>query len=174
MKLRALVKDVMNKNVRTIGLDDSVENAAKIMKKYDVGSVLVIGEKNVKGIITTKDVVYKCVADKCGSTAKEIMTKDVITISPNTTIEDAAKLMVERNIEKLPVLDNNRIVGIITNNDILRVEPALFEILLERMKIGLKRPTDDDLEFEECEVCGNYSDDIEEVNGVATCAECRD
>lgn len=174
MKLNVLVEDVMNKKIKTVGLDDPVEKAAEIMKKYNVGSVLVTGEKRVKGIITTMDIVYKYVADKKGKTAKDIMTKDMITISPKMKIGDAAKLMVERRVEKLPVLDNERIVGIITNNDILKVEPALFEILLERMKMGAKRIKPSDMEFSECEICGNYSDDLEEVNGVYTCSDCRD
>jgi CBS-domain-containing membrane protein len=101
------------------------------------------------------------------------MSKDLITISPDKVIEDAARLMVKKGIEKLLVFDKGKMIGIITSTDILTIEPALFEILLERMKIDGGPTREDQVEFEECERCKKYSDDIEEVNGVYLCRECR-
>ena len=60
----------------------------------------------------------------------------LVRVSPDKTIEEAARIMVEKGIEKLLVFEMDRLAGIITNNDILRIEPALVEIMLERLKFG--------------------------------------
>ncbi len=173
MKFNALVKDVMTKKIRSIGVSDPIKKAAMMMKKYKIGSVLVMSGGRVVGILSTRDIVYKHIASGKGKKAKDVMSKSLIKISPKKTIEHAARLMVSKRIEKLPVFDKDRLVGIITNNDILRVEPALFNILLERMKMGALRMREE-TGFSGCEVCGNYSDDVKEVDGVYKCEECRD
>ncbi len=171
MKLNILVGDVMTRHVKRIDINDTVDKAAQMMRDEKIGSVVVMGEKNVKGIITTTDIVYKYVADKQGQRVADIMSKELITISPSETIEEASRKMVKHGVEKLLVFDKNMLVGIITNNDIIKVEPMLVEILLERFKIGAsKQPSDVDIN--ECESCGNYSDSIEEVNGAYICQEC--
>jgi CBS domain-containing protein len=138
MKYTVLVGEVMRTDVKKIDMGEPIEKAARIMKNENIGSVIVVGDKNIKGIVTATDIVYKHVADKKGKTVSDIMTKNPVTISPEKTIEEAAGLMVEKGIEKLLVFDKNKLVGIITNNDILRVEPALFNILLEQVKMGSK------------------------------------
>lgn len=178
MRFNAVVGEVMNKNVRTVSMDTPISDVAKIMRDNRIGSVMVIGEKNVKGILTMSDIVHKHIADGIGKVASDIMSVNVISIAPNITVEAAAKIMVEKKIEKLPVFDKGRLVGIITNNDVIRIEPALIEILIEKMKVGLtsKEPTEfDNIPFGEsqCEICGNYTDDVEEVGGVWTCSHCR-
>jgi len=172
MRLNVLVREVMKKTVKAVDMNDSIDKAATMMKDNRIGSVVVIGEKNVKGILTTRDIVYKHVALGHGKNASDIMTKDLITIAPDKTIEDAARLMVKKGIEKLLVFDNGKMVGIITSTDILTIEPALFEILLERMKIGGGSNREDQVEFEQCDRCKKYSDEIEEVNGAYLCKEC--
>ncbi len=178
MRFEALVGEVMNSNVRTVSMDTKIDEAAKIMRDSRIGSVIVTGEKNIKGILTMSDIVYKHVAEGRGDVVSDIMSINIISVEPTSTIEDAARLMVEKKIEKLPVFDKGRLVGIITSNDVLRVEPALLEILIERMKMGLtaKEPANGEdvlLGEGQCEVCSNYTDDVEEINGVWTCSHCR-
>lgn len=173
MKLTVTVKDVMKKNVKTIDMNDSINKAAKTMQENRIGSVVVMGQKNVKGIITTRDIVYKHVANGNGKTANDIMSKDLVSIAPDNTIEDAARLMVKKGIEKLIVFDRNKMVGIITSTDILTIQPTLFEILLERMKIDGGPIKEDQVEFNQCQRCKKYSDEVDEVNGVYLCADCR-
>lgn len=175
MRFAALVGEVMKTGVKKIGMDEPIEKAAQVMRDERIGSVVVTGEKNVKGIVTTSDIVYKHVASGRGALVKDIMSTDIVSIAPDQTIEDAARLMVSKRVEKLLVFDGDKLVGILTNNDVLRVEPALFEILLERLKIAgpaMRRPEAEPLLA--CESCGNYSDSIEEVDGVYICAECRE
>lgn len=174
MRFKALVKEVMRKKIKTVRMNDPIKKAARIMKKNNIGSVLVMNKGVVEGIVTDRDIVFKFVALKKGNMAKDIMTKDPVTISQKKTIEDAALLMAKKKIEKLPVIDNGKIVGIITSNDILKIEPALFNILLEKMKIGQPAKFVREINFGECEICGNYSDDIEEKNGEYMCKECRE
>ncbi len=162
----------MNKDVETVSLEDTITHAAKIMKEKKIGSLLIKGYPI--GIITATDIIYKHVAEGKGNHVKDIATSPVITISPNRTVEQAAKLLAEKNIEKLPVLDGDRIVGIVTATDILKVQPSLFEILLEKMEtVSGPSAEEERMEFSECESCMNYSDDVEEVDGKFLCSECR-
>ena len=172
MRFNVLVGEVMKTDVKTARPEDDVEKAAKIMRDNEIGSVVVKSDKNVLGIVTTSDIVYKYVADKRGHKIQDIMTTDLVNISPRMNIEAAAKLMVKKNIEKLLVFDKGSLVGIITNNDILGVEPALFEVLLERMKMGGLPPSDMS-EYAQCEACGNYDDSVGEIEGEYTCEECK-
>ena len=176
MKFQATVEEVMVEDVKTVKLDDSIKTAAIMMSKYRIGSVVVMGGKHLKGILTAEDIVQKHVAQDMGEKVSDIMTKDPYTIEPSKTIEDASRLMAEKRIKKLPVVSGDKVIGIITASDIIRVEPALYEILLEQLKI--ERPelarvrTASDTN--QCEVCGNYTDDLEDVNGVWTCGSCKE
>lgn len=171
--MTALVKDVMRKRIKTIKDTASVKAAARIMEKNRIGSVVVLKKNKIVGIVTKTDIVYKHVA-KGKRTLKEIMTKRPIKISSNKTIEEAAKTMTENNIEKLLVFDKGKVVGIISITDILKVEPALFTILLERLR--QKGPVLESQEpmFGVCEACGNYSDELREVNGLWVCPSCAE
>ena len=176
MKFKALVREVMNKDVITIEIEDSIKNAAMLMKKHRIGSLVVVGAKKIKGIITAEDIVYKHVADNKGVHVNEIMSENLIVIEPAKTIEEASDIMVRNGIKKLPVMEGNNLVGMITATDIMRIEPVLYETLLERMKISGKS-LKSDLKggpIDQCEICGNYSDDINEVEGEWVCSACRE
>lgn len=175
MKYEAYVRDVMNTNVKTVDITDSIQKAAQIMQQFRIGSVIVTGDKNIKGIVTAEDIVYKYVARDEGETVSDIMTRDPITITPDKRLGDAAELMAEKKIKKLPVLENGRIVGIVTASDIVKIEPALHEILLEQLKItrpGSPEPPAGGM-FQ-CEMCGNYSDEVQEIDGVWICPDCEE
>jgi CBS domain-containing protein len=176
MKFEARIRDVMNTNVKTVDMSDTIQKAAHIMSQFRIGSVIVMGDKHIKGIVTAEDIVYKHVARGSGTTVVDIMTRDPITISPDKKLEDASKIMTEKQIKKLPVLENGRIVGIITASDIVRIEPALFEILLEQLKITRSGtgPESPGANVLQCEVCGNYSDEVQEVDGVWICPGCEE
>ncbi len=173
MRYNAFVKEVMNKKVKTVSPADSIKKAAGIMKKNKIGSVVVMGKKGVVGILTPSDIVYKHVANRKGRKVSDIMTKNPVTISPNKTLEEAAKLLTEKGIEKLPVFEKKKMIGIITSNDILKIEPALFEILLENMLIGGPVRKEEPFLFDQCESCGNYSDNLKKSSGSWLCEECR-
>lgn len=173
MKLTSSVKDVMRKNIVAISEKDSIKKAAQVMKNNDIGSVIILdSRKTVKGIVTKTDIVYKFVAQGNDS-LKSVMTKKIITISPNDNIEKAAEIMAKNHVEKLLVSEKSRIVGIISATDILKTEPGMHTILFEMLKRKGAFGGIQESQFGTCESCGNYSDDLKEYNGVFVCAECR-
>jgi CBS domain-containing protein len=174
MKLNILVKEVMRKNLVIIKDNDSVKKAAMLMKNTDIGSVLVIDKKkNVIGIVTKSDIVYKFVAEG-RSSVKSIMTRKIITVKPEDSIEKAAETMTKNHIEKLLVSRKNMIIGIISATDILKTEPGMHTILFEMLKSkGSFSRGGQDSFFGVCESCGNYSDELKESGGIWICPECE-
>lgn len=171
MRFKVLVKDAMKKDVKTVDRKAPIESVAAIMREYNIGSVIIMDGSVVSGIVTMKDIVYKHVASGTGRVVGDIMSVDIVTIPASASIEEAATLMQEKGIERLPVVENGSLIGIISSNDILRIEPALFDLLLEKMKIG-NVSEDDRKSFGQCENCGNYSDNLTEQSGIFVCEEC--
>jgi CBS domain-containing protein len=116
------VKDIMTKNVTTVNSSASVEEISKIMKNLNVGSVPVVDGNRVVGIVTDRDIVLRDIAMNKTSEhlkASDIMSKGISTVTPETDVEQAAQLMAERQLRRLPVINNNmEIVGIVALGDI--------------------------------------------------------
>ena len=126
------VKHAMNRNVFVANPDVTVKEAAKIMTHYRIGSLIVMEDKKVVGIITELDILWKVVAgglDPETTQIKDVMTKGVITIKADQTVEEAADLMVQKNVKKLPVLDDHKLVGIVTATDLISFQPKLIDAL---------------------------------------------
>jgi len=133
------IKEVM-RPVRTIAPNSNIKEAAKLMTKYSIGSLVVVEEdkknphsKKVLGILTERDVLMKVVAEGKSSekvSVEEIMTFKLITISPDAYIDDAVFLMMQHKIKKLPVLDGDTLVGIITSTDIVANSEDVGEFYL--------------------------------------------
>ncbi len=137
-----LVKDAMNKKIIVTKPDVTVRDIAKVMTRYRVGSLLVVSNQKLLGIVTELDIIWKIVAndmDPKTTLVQDIMTKKVITIKSDKTLEDATHLMVENEIKKLPVLKNNKLVGIITATDLISVQPKLIEALAKIMLFEEKK-----------------------------------
>ncbi len=119
------VKDIMIRDVKTIEMSATMAEAAKLMKKNRIGSLVVI-DNNLRpiGIITERDFAYKIIAENKGTDmkVKDIMTCDVKTIDQDRTLKDAAKLMAAHVIKRLPVVSGGKLVGIISIEDIMRAE----------------------------------------------------
>lgn len=136
------VGDIMTTNVIDAKPDDSIEHIAKLMYANRIEGIVIIGRykgKNRNGIITSKDIVYKVVAkgrDPKKTIANDIMTHGIITISPNNTIDEAARLMRRFDIRRLPVANEKKeIIGIITESDIARISPELHILISEGARI---------------------------------------
>jgi len=124
-----LVREVMNKKVMTVKPDLILRKAAEIMSNYHIGSLVVLENDKLAGILTERNVLVAVAEGKDPelTTVEEVMAKKVITIEPGKTIEDAVNLMKDNKIKKLPVIDGEKLVGIITASDIIVVEPKLIE-----------------------------------------------
>ncbi|MEM5853610.1 MAG: CBS domain-containing protein [Candidatus Aenigmatarchaeota archaeon] len=123
-----LIKDVMNRNVVIVKPGISLREASRMMCERHIGSLVVVEDEDIKGIITQTDIL-KAVAqekDLDTTTVGEIMNKKVFTIDYEKTIQDAVDLMMEKRIKRLPVTKEGKLVGIITASDIITVEPKLI------------------------------------------------
>jgi CBS domain-containing protein len=122
-----LVKDVMNKNVVVAKPIVTLREAAKVMGEMNMGSLVIMEEDKIVGIVTSTDIL-KAIGegkDPDKVTISEIATKSVITIQADEPLEKAVDIMVKNKIKKLPVLMNEKLVGIITVSDIAIVEPKI-------------------------------------------------
>jgi CBS domain-containing protein len=113
------VRDVMTKNPRTVAPSDSIQRAATIMKEVDTGFVPIVENGKVVGVVTDRDIVIRAVA--AGSfdrPVSEIATNDLVSVESGATTRDAEKLMSDRQIRRIAVVDNGRLVGIVSLGDI--------------------------------------------------------
>jgi CBS domain-containing protein len=136
------VGDIMNRDVISIEASAPVTEVAKLMKKHEVGSVVVSKAKKAEGIITEKDIVYKVVivgADASKVTAEKIMSKPLKVVTPETSVEEAAQAMKRYNLKRFPVVnDTNELVGMISEGDISRVLPSIIDLIEEKAEAGFQ------------------------------------
>jgi CBS domain-containing protein len=121
------VSSIMIRDVKTIGENDSLQQACKVMQINNIGSVIIVaGNKEVDkvpvGIITERDIVKHIAIDPSHShlSARESMSHPLITVAPNASLKDALRLIVSRDIRRLPVVDSGKLVGIVTDKDIYK------------------------------------------------------
>jgi CBS domain-containing protein len=119
------VGEVMTRGVITIGEDESVASAMKAMVERHVSSIVVQkrDESDVYGIVTRKDIINSVVGrgnDPLKILVSEVMTKPVMTITSSMDVVAAAKLMEKTSVRRFPVVENNVLVGLISNSDIFR------------------------------------------------------
>ena len=126
------VGEFMNRDLVQVTPETPVKRCAEVMAAERVSSALVTEKKRVLGIVTEKDLARKIVAKGLNAEeilAKDIMTTNVVTITPDTSLYDAMVLIDKKKIKHLPVVDKNAVVGIITAMEILRIQPSYMEIL---------------------------------------------
>jgi PAS domain S-box-containing protein len=117
-------RDVMSGEVTTIPMDESVVSAAKLMSENNISCVVVVNNETIAGILTETDLLRKVSGqnkDFDKIRIAEIMSSPVMGIAPELSVLEVSRIMKERNIRRLPVIENNRLVGIITQTDLVRV-----------------------------------------------------
>jgi len=115
------VRDVMTSSVDWVTPDTSVVKVAQLMKKDDVGSIPICKENRLIGMITDRDIVLKVVAaggNTNNISAKDIMNTDIISVSADQDVHEAANLMSKYQIRRLPVLETGKLVGILAIGDL--------------------------------------------------------
>jgi len=129
-----LVREIMIENVRTVRPNSTVTEIVRKMNKFEIGSVVVVeGEKPV-GIITERDILRRVLEVTLASEAlkaKEIMSAPLITVSDQSTVDEAARIMIDKRIKKMPVVHEGKLVGILTSTDVMRSKPKLVELLAD-------------------------------------------
>jgi CBS domain-containing protein len=115
------VKDIMTKNVASVRPESTVFEAAGLMQKLNVGSIPVCDQNGVVGIVTDRDIVLRNVtagADPKTTPVSSIMTTGVATVSPDTDVDALGAIMSQRQVRRVPVVENNSLVGIVALGDL--------------------------------------------------------
>jgi CBS domain-containing protein len=118
------IKEVMTRDVRACEPNATVADAAKLMAQEDVGPVPIVEDGRLVGIVTDRDIVVRVVAegrDPNATTVKEIASTDLVTVSPGDDLDEVLNLLAERQVRRLPVVEGERLVGIVAQADIARL-----------------------------------------------------
>ncbi len=172
-----IVREAMSSPVIMVGENDSTADAAILMKKHGIGAIIVHGgESQPVGILTERDLVYRVIA--MGRVPgeikiKEVMSSPLMTVNPEASLEEAMALMSANNIRRLGVVYKGRLEGVISDKDIIRIMPALIEIVRERSKIqsGDRSPGASVVGY--CSRCEMYTPNLMSVDGEFLCEDCR-
>ena len=114
------IRDVMTPNPTCVSPDDSIQNAARIMRDEDTGVVPVVENGRAVGIVTDRDIVVRAVAEdgQMSRPIREIVTGNLVSARPDMSTREAAELMSEHQVRRLPVVENERLVGIVSIGDL--------------------------------------------------------
>lgn len=122
------VQDVMTTELVACGSSTSLAEAAKLMRDHDIGDVLVTDDGELRGIVTDRDIVVRCVADGgdvSRATLADACSAEIASVTPSTSVDEAAQLMRERAVRRLPVVENGKTVGIVSIGDLaMRNDPS--------------------------------------------------
>jgi CBS domain-containing protein len=176
-----LVKDIMTRSPVTVSPDTNLLDCAKIMVKKKVGSLLLADRKKLLGFISEKDILWALVKKSKSDLSKiraiEISPKKIITINPLYSVKEAIDKMKSTRFERLPVLQDGELVGMITFRDILSFHPEFYPELQEFSEIKeasskLRRIRRSREVMEGiCERCG-AEDILYETDGMLICDSC--
>ncbi len=115
------VKDIMTRDVAYVNPASTVIEAAQLMQKHNVGSVPVCDQSGVIGIVTDRDIIVRNVAhgkSPQSTPVKDVMTSQVTTVNPDMDVNDVSRIMSQNQIRRIPVTDNNKLVGMLSLGDI--------------------------------------------------------
>ena len=172
------VKDIMKKNVITADPNLNMRDVAKIMTNNRVGSVVVMNKDKPVGIVTNDDVVSMVAG---GKSLKNVRIRDVpkrrknlIIASPEDSVMLVARKMLKSGIKRVPIISNGKLMGIVSDKEILLVSPELINIMSEKLKIRVDRVADPTREISGiCENCESYSDHLVNQGGRWLCEDCK-
>jgi len=140
------IEDIMVEKVITVNPNATVSEAARIMNRHEIGCLIAVRQGKAVGIMTERDLLKKIV-EKSRNSSKvkvlDIMTKRLVVGTPSMEIADAVRLMLQKKIKKLPVVVDEKIVGLITLTDIARttrIEPQMVGVIKELRKTGWLPP----------------------------------
>jgi len=125
------IEDIMVDRVITIEADAPVSDAVKLMNTYEIGCLIVMEKREPIGIVTERDMLKRVLADSeefKKINIQEIMSKPLIAGTPDMEIESAARIMFTEKIKKLPIVENGKLIGLVTLTDLLRIQPQLIKM----------------------------------------------
>lgn len=181
METSMAIREIMTRPVITATSDLDVLTAARRMGSANVGSLIIVSDDKPVGILTERDLVKKIVAralDPRSIKVGEVMNTPLVTISPDASLREAATLMIKNKVKRLPVISDEKLVGIITDTDLV----SGSSLGLEDVLCDLVEMHRDSIHFQEgreivrgiCENCSQLSDSLINANGELLCWSCRD
>lgn len=135
------IKDIMTKDVASLNSSDTVERAAQLMKEHDIGVIPVCDGEKIIGVITDRDIALRTVAsgeNAARQAVRNAMTSTPVVAKPDMDVREAARIMTERQIRRLPVIENGSLVGIVSLGD-FAVEDKL-DNCAEKALCGISEP----------------------------------
>ncbi|MBT0158635.1 CBS domain-containing protein [Candidatus Bathyarchaeota archaeon A05DMB-2] len=132
IKITLKVEDVMTREIITIDENATVKEAAEIMNQNDISCLIASRNGRAIGIITERDLLKRVIVEaKNAKKTKvaEVMSTPLEVITPDTSLEEAVRVMFEKKIKKLPVIEKKQIIGLVSLTDIARCQPAIMKIL---------------------------------------------
>ena len=154
----------------------SIQECAGLMKKHGIGSLLIKAQGKIKSLVTERDMIMKAIVNAVDvriTPIASIANEIEVTIAPHKDIVDALNVMKENDIRHLPVVESGKIKGFITMKDILKIQPQLFDLMVEKSQLRESAKSIDSPKEGLCENCGVFSDDILELEGNRCCGDCR-
>ena len=115
------VRDAMTEDPRSIGKSVSVVEAARLMREQDIGSLPIIDDEMLVGMITDRDITTRVVAEAADpnlTSVEDVYSRDLISVEPDRDLQEALLLMARHQVRRLPVVENGRLVGIVAQADI--------------------------------------------------------
>ena len=140
------VEDIMVQKVITVDPNASVKEAARLMNRHAIGCLIVVGQGQVMGIMTERDLLKKVVElgkNPEKTKVHDIMSKRLVVGTPRMEIPDVVRLMLQKKIKKLPIVTEGKIIGLVTLTDIARttrIEPQMIGVIKELRKNGWLPP----------------------------------
>ena len=116
------VKELMNQSVVSVGPQETAQTAARLLARHNVGSLPVCGEDGgLRGVITDRDIILRCVAveeDPAKTPVQKVMTRNCVAVSPTADAREAARIMAAKQVRRLPVVENDKVIGIVSLGDL--------------------------------------------------------
>ncbi len=167
----------MNSPVITGSGDETIEKIAERMSDCKVGSVVILEGHESVGIVTQGDIVSKVVAKNSKPSevlVKNVMSGPLITISDEEDVTDASRLMRKNEVKRLGVVDNGRLMGIISLTDVVSVAPEIYAIVAEKARMMASKAMGRTVHLAGvCDSCTQWSDDLASAEGKYLCYDCR-
>lgn len=180
METNIPVREVMVRDVVKADQEMNARDAARMMLKYDVDSIIVLNKGEPVGIVTERDMIRELVSKDITPSEvklKDLMRSPLITASPDDDLMDVAKLMLKRKIRRVPVVENGKLVGIVADVDILAVYSEMNSILAELVEMNIEREIEapgEEMSQGICERCGTFSGNLKLIDGLLLCESCRE
>ncbi len=179
IETRFAVRDIMTRTVVTATPDMTAAQAGKRMVKHKVGSIIIVKDGDPLGIVTESDMVAKVIFKNIKPSAiklEQLMSRPLVTIKSSDDVNDAVLKMAQKKIRRLPVTDGEKLVGIITDADIIQVSSEINHILESLVRMNRESVLDRrelPTSQGECEICEEYSQELQLEEGRLKCPTCR-